>query len=158
MPRRGNVEKHELIPDPVYNSVLVAKLINHLMLQGKRSLAEKIVYNALDLIKEKTQQGSVEMLEKAVHNVRPMVAVKPRRVGGATYQVPTEVPVKRGISLAMRWIVTAMRKRGGTQRRAYEKLAAELMDACNNLGGAVKKREDIHKAAEANRAFAHFRW
>ncbi len=158
MPRRGITVKRELVPDPVYNNILVTKLINHLMLKGKRSLAEKIVYNALDLIVEKTQQEGIVMLEKAVNNVKPLVAVKPRRVGGATYQVPTEVPYKKGLSLAMKWIVSATRKRSGTQRRAYEKLAGELMDACNNLGGAVKKKEDIHKAAEANRAFAHFRW
>lgn len=158
MPRRGYRKKHELAPDPVYNSILVTKLINHIMLKGKKSIAEKIVYGALDTIAKKSQQDAVLMLEKAVNNVRPLIAVKPRRVGGATYQVPTEVPYKKSLSLAMKWIVLATRKRGGSQRTAYEKLVAELTDACNNLGGAVKKKEEVHKAAEANRAFAHFRW
>lgn len=156
MPRRGPVTPREIPPDPVYNSVLVQKLINKVMLDGKKSIAEKIVYGAMDIIKEKTKQDPLTVLEKAVQNVTPLLEVRPRRVGGATYQVPIEVPPRRGLSLALRWIVRAARERKGMPMK--ERLALEILDAFNNTGGAIKKRDEMHRMAEANKAFAHYRW
>lgn len=156
MPRRGPVTPREIPPDPVYNSVLVQKLINKVMLDGKKSIAEKIVYGAMEIIREKTKQDPLSVLEKAVQNVTPLLEVRPRRVGGATYQVPIEVPPRRGLSLALRWIVRAARERKGMPMK--EKLAAEILDALNNTGGAIKKRDEMHRMAEANKAFAHYRW
>ncbi|MFN3699654.1 MAG: 30S ribosomal protein S7 [Dictyoglomus sp.] len=156
MPRRGPVTPREIPPDPVYNSVLVQKLINKVMLDGKKSIAEKIVYGAMEIIREKTKQDPLSVLEKAVQNVTPLLEVRPRRVGGATYQVPIEVPSRRGLSLALRWIVRAARERKGMPMK--EKLAAEILDALNNTGGAIKKRDEMHRMAEANKAFAHYRW
>lgn len=156
MPRRGPVTPRQIPPDPVYNSVLVQKLINKVMLDGKKSIAEKIVYGAMDIIREKTKQDPLSVLEKAVQNVTPLLEVRPRRVGGATYQVPIEVPPRRGLSLALRWIVRAARERKGMPMK--ERLAAEILDALNNTGGAIKKRDEMHRMAEANKAFAHYRW
>ncbi|MGB9857787.1 MAG: 30S ribosomal protein S7 [Dictyoglomaceae bacterium] len=156
MPRRGPVTPREILPDPVYNSVLIQKLINKVMLDGKKSIAEKIVYGAMEIIKEKTKQDPVEVIEKAVQNVTPLLEVRPRRVGGATYQVPIEVSPRRGLSLALRWIVRSARERKGMSMK--EKLANEILDALNNTGGAIKKRDEMHRMAEANRAFAHYRW
>lgn len=156
MPRRRYKVKHEVKPDPVYNSVLVAKFINRLMKKGKKSVAERIFYNTMNSIEEKTKKNSLDIFKEALENARPRIAVKSRRVGGATYQVPVEVPKKRGISLAIRWLILAARARKG--RSMVEKLTAELLDAARNQGGAVKKKEDTHKMAEANKAFAHYRW
>ena len=156
MPRRGPVTPREIPPDPVYNSVLVQKLINKVMLDGKKSIAEKIVYGAMDIIREKTKQDPLTVLEKAVQNVTPLLEVRPRRVGGATYQVPIVVPPRRGLSLALRWIVRAARERKGMPMK--ERLALEILDAFNNTGGAIKKRDEMHRMAEANKAFAHYRW
>lgn len=156
MPRRGPVTPREIPPDPVYNSVLIQKLINKVMLDGKKSIAEKIVYGAMEIIREKTKQDPVEVIEKAVQNVTPLLEVRPRRVGGATYQVPVEVSPRRGLSLALRWIVRSARERKGMSMK--EKLANEILDALNNTGGAVKKKDEMHRMAEANRAFAHYRW
>jgi small subunit ribosomal protein S7 len=156
MPRKGPAKKREILPDPVYGNRLLARLMNRILIKGKKSTAEKIVYDALQMIEEKTGKPGIEIFEQAIKNVMPMVEVRPRRVGGATYQVPQEVRPDRRISLALRWIATFSRKRGG--RTMVEKLAAELMDAANNTGASVKKREDAYKMAEANRAFAHYRF
>lgn len=156
MPRRGQVPKRQIPPDPVYGSTLIAELINRVMMSGKKSLAEKIVYGALQKIAEKTGGDPVETFEKALKNVMPVLEVRPRRVGGATYQVPMEVRPERRKALALRWIVTNARERG--EKTMIEKLAAELMDAANNTGASIKKKEDMHKMAEANKAFAHYRW
>uniref|UniRef100_A0A7C3RMZ6 Small ribosomal subunit protein uS7 n=1 Tax=Dictyoglomus thermophilum TaxID=14 RepID=A0A7C3RMZ6_DICTH len=156
MPRRGPATPRDIPPDPVYNSVLVQKLINKVMLDGKKSTAEKIVYGAMEIIRDKTKQDPLTVLEKAVQNLTPLLEVRPRRVGGATYQVPIEVPPRRGLSLALRWLVRAARERKGMPMR--ERLAAEILDALNNTGGAIKKREEMHRMAEANKAFAHYRW
>jgi len=156
MPRRGVLVKREIAPDAVYGSEMVARLINKVMRDGKKSLAESIVYQAFDRVRERTGQDPVEVLDKALKNVMPVVETKPRRVGGATYQVPVEVRPERRISLGLRWIVEHARTRG--ERTMVERLAAELMDASNGQGGAVKKREDTHRMAEANKAFAHYRW
>ena len=156
MPRRGNVPKREILPDPVYNSVLVTKLINSIMLDGKKGVAQKVVYEAFDIIKEKTGKEPLDAFNEAMNNIMPALEVKARRVGGATYQVPIEVRPARRQTLALRWLVDYSRKRG--EKTMKERLAGEIMDACNNLGNAVKKREDMHKNAEANKAFAHFRW
>lgn len=156
MPRRGNVTPREVLPDPVYNNVLIQKLINKVMLDGKKSIAEKIVYGAIEILREKTQKDPIEVVEKAIQQVTPLLEVRPRRVGGATYQVPVEVSPRRGLSLALRWIVKSARERKGMSMK--EKLANEILDALNNTGGAVKKRDEIHRMAEANRAFAHYRW
>ena len=142
MPRRGNVPKREILPDPMYNSVLVTKLVNSIMLDGKKGVAQKVVYGAFDIVKEKTGNDPLE--------------VKARRVGGATYQVPIEVRPERRQTLGLRWLTTYSRNRG--EKTMKERLAGEIMDACNNTGSAVKKREDTHKMAESNKAFAHFRW
>ena len=156
MPRRGNITKIEVLPDPMYNSVVLSKFINQVMLDGKKGTAENIVYGAFDIIKEKTGNDPMDVFNNAMKNVMPVLEVKARRVGGANYQVPIEVRADRRQALAIRWLVMFARKRGG--KTMQEKLAGELMDAANNTGAAVKKREDTHKMAEANRAFAHYRW
>lgn len=157
MPRRKLVVKREIAPDTRYNSVLVSKFINGMMSQGKKSVARKIFYNAMDIMEQKiSEEGPMEVFEKAMDNVRPKVEVKSRRVGGATYQVPIEVRTERRNALAIRWLVDYARSRSG--RSMDEKLAAELMDAFANRGAAVKKREDTHRMADANKAFAHYRW
>jgi small subunit ribosomal protein S7 len=156
LPRKGPVPKREIAPDPLYNNVDVAKLINKVMRDGKKSIAEKIVYGAFDLIREKTRRDPLEVFYQALNNVMPLVEVRPRRVGGANYQVPIEVRPDRSKSLGLRWLVQYARERQG--RSMIEKLAQEIMDAANGTGGAVKKREDTHRMAEANKAFAHYRW
>lgn len=156
MPRRGIIRKRKPQPDPLYNSSLVGKLINLVMKKGKKSVAENIVYGTLDILKNRTKEDPLKVLEKAIDNVRPLLETKSRRVGGATYQVPVEVPEQRSISLGMRWLVKFAADRSG--KSMQEKLAAEILDALANKGGAVKKREDTHKMAEANRAFAHYKW
>lgn len=157
MPRKGPAKKREIMPDPVYGNKLLTRLINRVMLDGKKSVAEKIVYGALSIVEEKTSKTGIEIFEQAMQNVMPNIEVRPRRVGGATYQVPVEVRPERKVSLALRWIVGNSRKKGN-YRTMMEKLAAELMDAANNTGTSVKKREDTFKMAEANKAFAHYRW
>ena len=156
MPRRGNVPKREVLPDPMYRSVLVTKLINSIMLDGKKGVAQKVVYGAFDIVKEQTDKDPLEVFNAAMENVMPSLEVKARRVGGATYQVPMEVRPERRQTLALRWLTAYSRKR--SERTMKERLAGELMDAANNLGSAVKKREEMHKNAEANKAFAHFRF
>ena len=156
MPRRGNVPKREILPDPVYNSVLVTKLINGVMLDGKKGVAQKVVYDAFDIIKEKSGKEPLDAFAEAMNNIMPALEVKARRVGGATYQVPMEVRPARRQTLALRWLTAYARSRG--ERTMAERLAGEIMDAANNTGSSVKKREEMHKAAEANKAFAHFRW
>lgn len=156
MPRKGHIAKRDVLADPVYNSKLVTKLINTLMLDGKRGTAQKIVYGAFDIVKEKTERDSIEVFEEALENIMPVLEVKARRVGGATYQVPMEVRPERRQTLGLRWLITYMRRRG--ERTSTQALAAELLDALNGSGGAVKKKEDTHKMAEANKAFAHYRW
>ena len=156
MPRRGNVSRIEVLPEPVYNSKVLTKFINQVMLDGKKGTAENIVYGAFDIIKDKTGNDPMEVFNTAMKNVMPVLEVKARRVGGANYQVPIEVRADRRQALAIRWLVDYARKRGG--KSMQEKLAGELMDAANNTGAAVKKREDTHKMAEANKAFAHYRW
>ena len=156
MPRRGNVARIEVLPDPVYNSKVLTKFINQVMLDGKKGTAESIVYGAFDMIREKTGQDPMEVFNTAMKNVMPVLEVKARRVGGANYQVPIEVRADRRQALGIRWLVLYARKRAGHSMQ--EKLAGELMDAANNTGAAVKKREDTHKMAEANKAFAHYRW
>ena len=156
MPRRGNVPKREILPDPVYNSVLVTKLINSIMLDGKKGVAQKVVYGAFDIISDKTKKNPLEVFGQAMDNIMPSLEVKARRVGGATYQVPIEVKPNRRQTLGLRWLTGYSRKRGKKTMR--ERLAGEIMDAANNLGSAVKKREDTHKMAESNKAFAHYRW
>jgi small subunit ribosomal protein S7 len=154
--RRTKPERRKITPDVRYNSELVARFINHVMKKGKKSLATRIVYDSFDLIEARSKRNPLEVFEQAIKNTAPVLEVKPRRVGGATYQVPVEVPPQRRITLAMRWILAAARARAG--KSMAEKLAAELMDAANNTGAAIKKREDTHRMAEANRAFAHYRW
>ena len=156
MPRRGNVPKRDVLPDPVYNSKLVTKLINSIMLDGKKGVAQKIVYDAFDIIKEKTGKDPAEAFETAMENVMPVLEVKSRRVGGSNYQVPMDVRPERRQTLGLRWITTYSRNRNENTMR--ERLAAEIMDAANNTGASVKKREDGQNMAEANKAFAHFRW
>jgi len=156
MPRKGPAPRRVIPPDPVYNDVLVQRFINRLMVCGKKSVAEKIFYRAMEIVGERTKRNPLEVFHQALKNVTPVLEVRPRRVGGATYQVPMEVRPERRISLGIRWLVTSARKRGG--RTMIEKLAAEIMDAANNQGAAVKKREDTHRMAEANKAFAHYRW
>ncbi|MBI4186241.1 MAG: 30S ribosomal protein S7 [Chloroflexi bacterium] len=156
MARRGRPEKREIAPDAKYNSTTVAKLINRLMMRGKKSTVEKIIYGAMGLVAERDKKEPVAILEQAIRNATPLLEVKPRRVGGATYQVPVEVAPDRGLSIAMRWIAKSARTRAG--KSMIEKLAAELSDAANGQGASVKKREDTHKMAEANRAFAHYKW
>lgn len=156
MPRRGSVPRREILPDPKYESEIVARLINTVMLDGKKGTAERIVYSALDEVQAKSGKDPLEVVEEALKNIMPVLEVKPRRVGGATYQVPVEVRPERRQSLALRWLVQFARTRG--ERTMASRLAAELMDAANNTGGAVKKKEDTHRMAEANKAFAHYRW
>ncbi|NLY42831.1 MAG: 30S ribosomal protein S7 [Clostridiaceae bacterium] len=156
MPRRGYVARRDVLPDPIYNSKVVTKLINNVMLDGKKGVAQSIVYNAFDIIRTKTGKDPIEVFEQAMNNVMPVLEVKARRVGGATYQVPVEVRPERRQTLGLRWITLYARNRG--ERTMKERLAAEIMDAANNMGGAVKKKEDTHKMAEANKAFAHYRW
>ena len=156
MPRRGNVPKREILPDPMYNSVLVTKLVNSIMLDGKKGVAQKVVYGAFDIIKAKTEKEPLEVFAQAMENIMPSLDVKARRVGGATYQVPMEVRPARRQTLGLRWLTNYSRARG--ERTMAERLAGEIMDAANNTGAAVKKREDTHKMAESNKAFAHFRW
>jgi small subunit ribosomal protein S7 len=156
MPRRNRPAKREIAPDIKYNSVLVSQFVNKLMTRGKKSTAQHVLYDALDIIEVRTRRPGLEVFEQALRNATPILEVKPRRVGGATYQVPVEVRPDRRISLAIRWLVGAARKRSG--KTMAEKLASELMDAANNTGTTIKRREDTHKMAEANRAFAHYRW
>ena len=156
MPRRGNVPKREVLPDPMYGSVLVTKLVNSVMLDGKKGVAQKVVYAAFDQIKEKTEKDPVEVFQQALENVMPSLEVKARRVGGSTYQVPVEVRAARRETLGLRWLTTYSRAR--SERTMSERLAREIMDAVNGTGNAVKKREDTHKMAEANKAFAHYRY
>ena len=156
MPRRGNVPKREILPDPMYNSVLVTKLVNSIMLDGKKGVAQKVVYGAFDIIKDQTEKDPLEVFTQAMENIMPSLEVKARRVGGATYQVPMEVRPARRQTLGLRWLTNYSRARG--ERTMAERLAGEIMDAANNTGSAVKKREDTHKMAESNKAFAHFRW
>ena len=156
MPRRGNVPKREILPDPIYGSVLVTKLVNSIMLDGKKGVAQKIVYDAFNIIAEKTGKEPLEVFDAAMENVMPVLEVKARRVGGATYQVPIEVRPERRQTLGLRWITLYARQR--SERTMKERLANEIMDAVNETGSAFKKREDTHKMAEANKAFAHFRW
>ena len=156
MPRKGYTKRQEVLPDPIYNSKLVSRLINKLMLDGKRGTASTILYDAFDRIKEATGNDPLEVFEQAMENIMPVLEVKARRVGGATYQVPMEVRPERRQTLGLRWITKYSRAR--SEKTMRERLAGEILDACNNLGGAVKKREDTHKMAEANKAFAHYRW
>jgi len=156
VPRRGNIPKREVLPDPMYNSVLVTKLVNSIMLDGKKGVAQKVVYGAFDIIKEKTGKEPLEVFVAAMENIMPSLEVKARRVGGATYQVPIEVKPNRRQTLGLRWLTAYSRKR--SERTMRERLAGEIMDACNNTGSSVKKREDTHKMAESNKAFAHYRW
>ena len=156
MPRKGNVPKREVLPDPVYGSVTVAKLINSIMLDGKKGTAQSIVYGAFDMIAAQTGEEPLEVFEKAMNNIMPVLEVKAKRIGGANYQVPVEVRPERRQTLGLRWLTKYTRARG--ERTMAERLAKELMDAANNTGASVKKKEDTHKMADANRAFAHFRW
>ena len=156
MPRRGSIAKRDVLPDPMYNSKLVTRLINNIMLDGKKGVAQKIVYGAFDIIQEKTGNDPLETFENAMENVMPVLEVKARRVGGATYQVPMEVRAERRQTLGLRWITAYSRQR--SERTMKERLAGEILDAINSTGGAFMKREDTHKMAEANKAFAHFRW
>lgn len=156
MPRRGKIAKRDVLPDPLYNSKLVTRLVNNIMLDGKKGVAQKIVYGAFDIIKEETGKEPLEVFEAAMENVMPSLEVKARRVGGATYQVPMEVRPERRQTLGLRWMTNYARQRN--ERTMKERLAAEIMDAMNGTGGAAKKRDDTHKMAEANKAFAHYRW
>jgi len=156
MPRRGHIKRKAMKPDPFYNSLLIAQFINSVMQAGKKSVSEKIIYGSMNTIKEKAQEDPLKVYEKAVQNVRPMLETKSRRVGGATYQVPIEVRQSRSNTLAVRWIIRFAKERPG--KTMTDKLANEIMDAANQRGGSVKKKEDTHKMAEANRAFAHYRW
>lgn len=156
VPRRGSIAKRDVLPDPLYNSKLVTKLINNVMVDGKKGVAQKIVYDAFDIIREKTGKEPLEVFEACMENLMPVLEVKARRVGGANYQVPIEIRPERRQTLAIRWLVINTRKR--SEREMSKKLAAELMDAYNNAGGSVKKKEDTHRMAEANKAFAHFRF
>jgi ribosomal protein S7 len=156
MPRRGNIPKRDVLPDPVYNSKVVTKVINQVMLDGKKGIAQGIVYDAFNKMSAKLGQEPLEIFNQAINNIMPMVEVKARRVGGANYQVPIEIRAERRQTLAIRWLVAAARKR--SERDMCDKLAGELMDAYNNTGSAVKKKEDTHRMAEANRAFAHYRF
>ena len=156
MPRRGNVPKREVLPDPNYNSVLVTKLINSIMLDGKKGVAQKVVYGAFEIVENKTGKNGLEVFQQAMENIMPLLEVKARRVGGSNYQVPMEVRPARRQTLGLRWLTAYARNR--SERTMKERLANEILDAVNNQGGAVKKKEDTHKMAEANKAFAHYRW
>jgi small subunit ribosomal protein S7 len=156
MPRRRYVAKREVLPDPVYNSQLVTRFINSILRQGKRSTAERIFYGALEIIQSKTQDDPLKVFKRAMDNVKPQLEVKSRRVGGSTYQVPVEVPPARQLSLSIRWLIDFSKARG--EKSMVDKLAGEFMDAANNRGGAMKKKDDTHRMAEANKAFSHYRW
>ena len=156
MPRRGSIPKRDVLPDPVYNSKLVTRLINNIMLDGKKGVAQKIVYDAFDIVAEKTGKDALEVCEQSMENIMPLLEVKARRVGGATYQVPIEVRPDRRVTLGLRWLTTYSRAR--SERTMKERLSGEILDALAGNGAAAKKREDTHKMAEANKAFAHFRW
>ncbi|PKN09379.1 MAG: 30S ribosomal protein S7 [Deltaproteobacteria bacterium HGW-Deltaproteobacteria-7] len=156
MPRRREVEKRDILPDPKFNNKLVAKFVNSLLKQGKKSVAESILYGAFDIIEKRLKEQPVELFEKAVNNVKPVIEVKSRRVGGSTYQVPTEVVPSRRTALAIRWLISNAQER--TEKAMREKLAGELIDAANNRGGSIKKKEAVHKMAEANKAFAHYKF
>ena len=156
MPRKGYIAKRDVLPDPIYNSKVVTKLVNNIMLDGKKSVAQGIVYDAFDIIKEKEGKNPLEVFEAALENIMPVLEVKARRIGGATYQVPIEVRPDRRQALALRWLTLFSRKRG--EKTMEERLANEIMDAANNTGASVKKKEDMHKMAEANKAFAHYRF
>ena len=156
MPRRGFIPKREVLPDPVYNTIIITKLINQVIYDGKRGVAQSVCYEAMEAVAEKSGKEAMEVFNAAIANIMPALECKARRVGGATYQVPMEVRPERRQTLALRWLVMFARKRG--ERTMAERLAAEIMDASNNMGNAVKRREDMHKQAEANKAFAHYRW
>jgi len=156
VPRRGHVPKRDILPDPIYNDKIVTKLINNIMLDGKRGIAQRIVYDAFDIIREKTGKDPREVFEQALNNIMPVLEVKARRVGGATYQVPVEVRPERRQALGLRWLTNYSRQR--SERTMSARLAGEIMDAVNNAGNSVKKKDDTHKMAEANKAFAHYRW
>lgn len=156
MPRKGHIPKRQVMADPIYNDVVVSKLINSIMLDGKKGIAQKIVYGAFDAVKEKTGENPLDVFKKAMENIMPVLEVKSRRVGGSTYQVPVEVRPERRQTLGLRWLTLYSRKRG--ERTMKDRLAREILDAANNTGASVKKREDTHKMAEANKAFAHYRW
>lgn len=156
MPRKGFIAKREVLPDPIYHNVVVTKLINNIMLDGKKGVAQKIVYDAFDIVHDKTGKDALEAFQEAMDNIMPVLEVKARRVGGATYQVPMEVRPERRQTLGLRWLTLYSRSR--SEKTMKERLANEIMDAINGTGGAVKKREDTHKMAEANKAFAHYRW
>ncbi|NDI36986.1 30S ribosomal protein S7 [Chengkuizengella sediminis] len=156
MPRKGPVTRRDVLPDPIYSSKLVTRLINRIMIDGKRGVAQSILYNSFDIIKNRTDSDPMEVFEQAIKNIMPVLEVKARRVGGSNYQVPIEVKPERRTALGLRWLVNYSRLRG--EKTMEERLAAEIMDASNNTGAAVKKREDTHKMAEANKAFAHYRW
>ena len=156
MPRRGNIAKRDVLPDPVYNSKMVTRLINNIMLDGKKGVAQKIVYGAFDIVTEKTGKNGLEAFEEALENIMPVLECKTRRVGGANYQVPLEVRPERRETLGLRWLTNFSRTRN--ERTRKERLAGEIMDAMNSTGGAVKKKEETHRMADANKAFAHFRW
>ena len=156
MPRKGYIAKREVLPDPIYNNIVVTKLINNIMLDGKKGVAQNIVYGAFEIIAEKTGKDAVEVFTEAMENIMPVLEVKARRVGGATYQVPIEVRPDRRQTLGLRWLTLYSRQRN--ERTMRERLAGEILDAVNNMGSAVKKKEDTHKMAEANRAFSHYRW
>ena len=157
MPRRKSSFKREVLPDPIYNSTVVTKVINQVMLDGKKGIAQGIVYGAFDIVKEKMGQDPMEVFTQAIENIKPLLETKARRVGGATYQVPMEIRPDRRQTLAIRWLVMFARKRGG-DKEMDKKLAAEIMDAYNNAGGAIKRRDAMHRMAEANKAFAHYKW
>ncbi|MCH5273602.1 MAG: 30S ribosomal protein S7 [Lachnospiraceae bacterium] len=156
MPRKGHIAKRDVLADPLYNNKVVTKLVNNIMLDGKKGTAQKIVYGALATVAEKTGKDAIEVFEEAMNNIMPVLEVKARRIGGATYQVPVEVRPERRQALALRWLTTFSRKRG--EKTMQDKLAGEIMDAANNTGSAVKRKEDMHKMADANKAFAHYRW
>ena len=156
MPRRGYIAKREVLPDPMYNSKIVTKLVNNIMLDGKKTVAQKIVYEAFDIVKEKENKDALEVFEAALNNIMPVLEVKARRVGGATYQVPIEIRPERRQTLALRWLVSYSRNRH--EKTMAEKLSAEIIDAINSTGGAFKKKEDMHRMAEANKAFSHYKW
>ncbi|RCW40592.1 MULTISPECIES: 30S ribosomal protein S7 [unclassified Halanaerobium] len=154
--RKNRAEKREIMPDPIYNKVLISRIVNKLMLDGKKGLAENIFYGALDIIADKTGEDPIEVVNEALNNIMPALEVKSRRVGGSNYQVPVEVDEHRKITLSLRWLINAARARG--ERTMKERIASEIMEAFNNTGGAVRKKEEVHRMAEANRAFAHYRW
>lgn len=156
MPRKGPVTRRDVLPDPIYNSKLVTRLINRMMVDGKKGVSQTILYNAFELVKERTGKDPMEVFDQAVKNIMPVLEVKARRVGGANYQVPVEVKPERRVTLGLRWLVNYSRLRG--EKTMEERLAGEILDAANNTGASVKKREDTHKMAEANKAFAHYRW